>query len=462
MAVVMPFTTLVGGDYNELTKFLVSEYNIEYVISGLGRMAFSENTQFSELLFVARKERPKNPHFTVLVLTKTSPISWKEEDIKSITSIAKQSAALGKKLETELCLAIPFDQRELLPEGKTLTGLVAELDQSYKKAGTELESIIEKNPLISTIGKLEESGVFEMKVAEVVHGKSSTGGGHALNRFGGDALIACRTEERALRKHERLIYTGQKGRNLLFQDRVTKDTFAIPQDVIAPALRRFPYIDKFELSGDEDFVVKEPFNGAKKLFDSILNQKLAETAYAAFGKEWSHVVESGSARICFPGRINLAAPGTRLLAVHSNRPIFMSSFMWGLYGLNNVEEKVITLWLNSGVFFYLLLARQTVTGGSWVKLHGKQLKKVQFLDIRKLNKSTIKELLDIYDELARFRWPPLIDQYSSPPKERRKLDTIILKTLGVKDQKKSERLIHSLYDAIVSILTTMKATMEAV
>ncbi|MGB9023864.1 MAG: N-6 DNA methylase, partial [Candidatus Bathyarchaeia archaeon] len=74
LALVMPFTTLVGGDFSELTRFLVSHYSIEFIVVGHGRSAFSENTMFDEILFVARKGRPLETHSTVLLLTKTSPI----------------------------------------------------------------------------------------------------------------------------------------------------------------------------------------------------------------------------------------------------------------------------------------------------------------------------------------------------------------------------------------------------
>jgi hypothetical protein len=280
-------------------------------------------------------------------------------------------------------------------------------------------------------------------------------------RFGGDALIACRTEERALMKHDRLVYDEQTVETVQLRDKATGDIFKIPKKATAPALRRFAYASQFEMTDNEDFVVVKHFPRIEKQMSSILGEKKASVALEAFKKEWASVVESGSSSLCLPGRIDLAAPGTRLLAVRGNKPIFMCSFMWGISGLSEVDEKITVLWLNSAIFFYLLLARQTVTRGSWVKLHGKQLMRMQTLDVTKLSESSKNKLIRLYDELLDFKWFSILDQYSSPPKERIKLDSEILKILGVKSDQDIERTIHLLYDAITSALKTMQTTMEA-
>lgn len=461
MAVVMPFTTLIGGDFSELTRFLVSKYSIEYIVIGQGRSAFSENTMFSEMLFVAKKKIPTDSHNSVLLLTKTSPTSWSVADVESIAHTAQKCAATGKRLETNLCIATSFNQRELLPEGKTLTRLVANLDKRYKVAGDELHRIIEHSGLTTTFAHLEEAQLLKLKVAEVVHGRSRTSKGHSLTRFGGDALVACRTEERALMKHDRLIYKDKTKESFHFRDKGTGDVFVVPKDVVTAALRRFAYVNRFELTGHGDFVIIKPFTGDKKLFYAILGEEKARTALEAFRAEWPQVVESGSSRICLPGRIDLTAPGSKLLAVRSNRPIFMCSFMWGITGLARADEKIIVLWLNSAIFFYLLLARITVTRGSWVKLHGKPLRKMQVLDLTKLSDSAKTQLISLYDELSNFKWSSLIDQYTAPSKERKRLDMEMLKVLGVDDPNKAHKVLCLIYNAIIASLRAKQNTMGA-
>ena len=357
MAVVMPFTTLVGGDFSELTKFLVSKYTIEYIVCGKGRSAFSENTLFSEVLFVARKNIPVEPRRSVLLLTKTTPVSWSESDVNNLVESARGCSVTGKSIDTDLCTAVSFDQQELLPDHKTLTRLVLDLEKEYRIVGEEIKGILRNNSAITTLSKLKENNILDLKVAEVVHGRSNTGEGHSLTRFGGDALVCCRTKERALMKHDRLIYSGQTGDSFQFIDKSTGDKFTVPKDSVAPALRRFAYMNKFELTGDEDFVISKPFAGIKKMLESVLGEDKATQSLESIKDEWVSVVESGSAKICMPGRIDLAAPGSKLLALRDGKPVFMCSFMWGLSGLDKQDGKIMVLWINSAVFFYLALAK---------------------------------------------------------------------------------------------------------
>jgi type I restriction-modification system DNA methylase subunit len=462
MAVVMPFTTLIGGDFAELTRFLVTNYSIEYVICGQGRMAYSENTLFSEVMLVAKKEKPSSNQDAVLLLTKTSPTTWTHAQVESLVETARNATKRSERIDTELCIALPFEQTELLPERKMLTRLVADLDEKYSKASRQIRSLIEESGLFPTVKQLEDSGLFQMKVAEVVHGKSGTGPGHSLTRFGGDALVVCRTEDRSLREHDRLVYAGKEGDNLIIVDKATKDRFEVPKAVVVPALRRFSYIDTIDMTGMEDFVIRDRFAGAKSIFDKIISGKRADKTYDDFrSDEWRSVVDSGSSTFVFPGRINLAAPGSKLIALRSNKSMFMCSFMWGLYGLSKEDEKILVMWMNSALFFYLLLSRQTVTGGSWVKFHGKQLKKIEMLDPRKLTSAKKERLVSLYDKLSNFKWPSLIDQYSNPIEERLRLDLEILRMAGVDDKEEAARLRQLLYDAITSSLKTMKETLEA-
>jgi len=149
-----------------------------------------------------------------------------------------------------------------------------------------------------------------------------------------------------------------------------------------------------------------------------------------------------------------------VLSVHSRHPLFMCSFMWGISGLSTDDEKVMNLWLNSAVFFYLLLARKTVTRGSWVKLHKKPLLMMQMLDPTKLPQSTKSRLVKLHNSLGKTQWPSLVKQYSAPSKKRRKLDLQMLKVLGI-EAKPAEKLLDHLYKGIVSSLRTMQMTMEA-
>jgi hypothetical protein len=460
MAVVMPFPTLVGGDFAGLTQFLVSEYAIEFIVCSQGRSAFSETTMFTEILFVARKGKATRDERTVLVLTKTTPEFWSADDVKRISNAAKACRSSRRPSETSLYSVRTFDQRELLPQGKTLTKLVAEFDLAYREVGTPFDAFVAHSSLLAPLGDLVQSGKLRMKVAEVVHGRSGDNPGHSIGRFGGDAVMVLRGGGQHLQKSDRLILDTVTPTSVLLKDRLTGDSFTVPKGSVLPALRRFAHIDQLDFTDREDLIIAEEYPGLERLFQSILGTKESVRALREFRKEWASVVESGRATVCFPGRIDLGAPGSKLIAIRSAAPFFMCSFMWSVTAATESDEKATVMWLNSAPFFYSMLSRLTVTRGSWVKFHSKQVAKAPFLDSSKLDPAARKRLAGIYDSLKDFHWPKLLDQYASPSSERKALDKAVLLALGVSENEADDLMI-SLYAAIASALAIMQRTMGA-
>jgi hypothetical protein len=456
---VLPFNTLAGGDFAALTRFLVREYEIEYIVRGRGRSAFSENTMLAEILLVARKHKPASNARTVLVLTKDSPLDWTAEAVLGIAETARKVHAEGVRVETDSCTCVPFSQMELLPERRTLTQIVASATRSESGLEEKLSHLLRGTNMTTRLADLVSTGRLRMKTAEVVHGRSGNNPGYSLGRFGGEAIIIHRTKERALLKRDRMVFETHSGRATVVRDRLTGDTFKIPNDRLAAALRRFAYIDRIDITGREDMAISAPYPGFDTLLNAILGKDEARKARAAIYADWEWVVREGSAKVCLLAQVDLTAPGTRLLAVRSERPFFMCTFMWGLHVTNPGEEKALALWLNSTPFLFALLSRMTITRGSWVKLHGKKIGRLPVLDLGAISPASLTSLAATYDALGGVSWSSLGEQYRNPPKERRALDAAILGAIGIRPEV-YERLLPSLYAAIADEMKSMKATMN--
>jgi type I restriction-modification system DNA methylase subunit len=460
IAAVLPFTTLIGGDFSELTKFLVNNYSIDYIIMGKGRLAFSENTYFTEVLFVARKGAPDGNEKSLLIRTKTSPALWKEKEVESMIALLRRTKEYPKEIETDMCEIIPFDQKELLPENKTLTGLVADFDKEYRQLDRRIKSVIDEQEKVTTFSKLVEDNKLDVTVAEVVHGRSRSGPGHSLTRFGGDALVICRSEDRALMKHDRLIFKEESPRLIKFFDKQTGDEFSMVKSNVKGALRRFAYFEYIDATGREDFVISGYDDRLEDIYDKIYGSERTIGYLKDVKEEWKKVVEKGTATVCVPGRMNLAAPGTKILALRSKNDMFMCSFMWGISGLSQLEEKILVLWINSALFMHYLLTHHTVTGGSWVKLHSKQMMKMPLPSFNKLTKQERSELGRLYTRLKDVRWTSLYEQYSAPTDERIELDSTILRIVGF-SRKDIEGMREDLYKSIIRTFDAMREVMKA-
>jgi type I restriction-modification system DNA methylase subunit len=72
IAFVMPFMTLVGKAFNKLDNYILQNFRIKYIVYGIGRSAFSDNTALTELLFIAEKKKPSKKETFVIIATKKS------------------------------------------------------------------------------------------------------------------------------------------------------------------------------------------------------------------------------------------------------------------------------------------------------------------------------------------------------------------------------------------------------
>jgi hypothetical protein len=120
IAAVLPITTFTGPAFHPLVRYLVSHYQIETIIIGLGRSSFSEITWLTECLFVACKKNTVPDHRFKLVGLWERPEKWNEHTLTHIAEMITEDNNIGIVRE------IP--QTELLPENSALSGLVLRLN----------------------------------------------------------------------------------------------------------------------------------------------------------------------------------------------------------------------------------------------------------------------------------------------------------------------------------------------
>ena len=136
IAAVLPLNTFVGYDYWPLIDFLMREYTVEYLVAGLGRAAFSEDTSLSECLFVARKEKPQGEAKFRLIGTLISPEAWQQD----LPGLIADAASVGQNLDG-IARIREFPQASLATTGGLLSELVLRLDPEYDRAKRRLDEI---------------------------------------------------------------------------------------------------------------------------------------------------------------------------------------------------------------------------------------------------------------------------------------------------------------------------------
>jgi hypothetical protein len=148
---------------------------------------------------------------------------------------------------------------------------------------------------------------------------------------------------------------------------------------------------------------------------------------------------SGAGKMLIVERMRLNTQ--RLTAVLLPEPVLSMSW-WPFRlrdGLDDRHAKVLTLWLNSTLGLFLLIANRLETYGAWVKFKKQTLHKLLVLDVRKLKDAQLRQLTNAFDSLAEVPLHPLPQM--ADDEGRAAIDEAISQVLGLGDLTKLRRTL---------------------
>ena len=134
------------------------------------------------------------------------------------------------------------------------------------------------------------------------------------------------------------------------------------------------------------------------------------------------------------GRLMLAEslwPVTQRVVAVRLQEEALSNVWWSLH-LNDsseVAEKALVLWLNSTLGLILLLSHRVPTRGPWMHFKKKHFEQIPVLDVSKLSPQQAQALADTYDQIARSALQPL--PHMAQDAVRAQIDAAIADALGL-------------------------------
>ncbi len=450
IAAVLPLTTFTGHAFHPLIRFLVSNYKIGYVIVGLGRSSFSEDTSLTECLFVGRKEKPApGSKFKLIGISDRT-----EELTTGIIDRIVRSAVDGSSTPQEVVVR-EIDQLDLLPENSTLSTLVFRLDPDFEEAWLELARAQSSSriPLIK-VRDLFGRGV---EVTEVYHGD------YRPLKVGPKAIMGCRTEERALKDVDRLVFDRQEGDFAYFVDKDNPAAiYSFPATELAGCLRRFSYLQTIDISGKTDFIVSKVSPYLEKTMLAFYTTHQAKRFMQDIRRsKWTDIIRNGSSRINIMARVNLAAPGTIMLCYRASETVFLAgAYGYNVKGLANPrQEKLFTLWYNSSMSLIELLSKATVTQGTYMKFEQFTTERVTMPDPDLLTDIQWNRVEKLWDDVSTEPLPSLLTQLQDGNAVRDRLDVELLELVGL-HHTEAQAVSKKLQRGALSVITLLRKTME--
>lgn len=390
LALVAPRSIISGVAWTKVRELLCDNYQLEYVIASHeapNSWNFSENTDLSEVLLVARKRKSSEPPCrTVVVNLWRKPRNEMESIVLSTQLTDFRSVSLTHNLYDllEYVNATPF----ALKIANTLVG----------EAYTVTENLVRDS--ISTWGQLAPFAQSE------------------LNRIAQHMMAGTLySPEKGVIGYIPTIPLGDIFKNIGPDRSQVRGTFrAVSAETSYRAFWEHDsnYVKTLEMNCN---FWLEPKQGKMTQAQSL----------------WSN----GSGKLMISERLWLKT--NRLCAVHLPE-IALSNVWWPtrLNSMKSSDDKVVTseeneliqaMWLNSTPGIIGLLTYRQDTRGGWIGMKKETLRYVPLLDLEKLSRKEINTLIDTYNSHKSIEAQPFPQQFKDAADGhgmRKELDQTIL------------------------------------
>lgn len=428
---VIPINIARGKATNQIREHLLKNYHIRYIVKPLADAAFSEGSEFKDILFVAEKKKPTKEDLTAIVLFKKSKDEVNIDDTqKIIEEITKIKAEPGKKVQNEFFDLFFVENKKLLEHQDNLMPLLGFSDSENRE---KLDNFLLK------VKERAKGKVTKIRSESVEEGFHASPAGLSELVF-----VTSPTDQ------------SRVGRSFLILEKVTKESievrmnesktiFSIPKDQVVPALRTLTSVKKFGVK-NIDFVITKKFNG----FSDVL--KFSKWKSGEF--DWFQHrknVENKTSNVVVGRRFRPNSVNTHHFAFYSDTGIVAPHTFKIIRFKNKKEAMLQTLILNSTITMANIISFREQTTGGFTDIMESELVSFDIFNIDKLTKQDIERLERVFEKTSDKDFPSITEQFNSNFGLRREIDLAILSVLGF-ETKEADRLLDSAYPAIAKEL----------
>jgi hypothetical protein len=342
MAFVLPAALASGEAWAETRELLATYYHLEIVVSSHDpeRPNFSENTDLSEILFIARKlfENEIAGDTLYLNLWHNPNSIYRAQDI-AIRALQTPTVALK---EQGICSL------------KSLVGKMAETFTMSPAQQTEnwTGALFAQTDLLRIFCQLKQDHILAIPSKQSVQ------------------LSLCQLQE-----------LGSLG----YDRRDIHDAFNITTDEWSP------YSAFWGHNSKQVICIQQQPNGFLYPRSIAAENRRLKNPQQVWAK-------AGNILLVERVRFN----SHKLLSVSFEKPVLGNT--WWAFKPNSddwtiLQQKSLLLWLNSSIAITLVFGCRVITEGAWVQLKKPAWEKMPILDVRKLEQKTLKKLAKAYDKL---------------------------------------------------------------
>lgn len=338
------------------------------------RPNFSENTDLSEILFIARRlERNENPGSTVYVNLWRNPRSI-HEALDHATRISAQYGLLSKSP----------NQTRIVKAGSRTIGEATSLP-APKDSQNWTGAIFAQSYLMQAHWSLDHERKLRLPADKRSY-----------------SIALCRLDE--------LGTLGYDARDIF-------DAF----DIDKAADSWSPYPAFWNHDADKVRTISQKPNASLLARTEALEGRQLKSATAVWSKAGKLLLVS-----------RLRTNTHRVIGVGHPKKVLGNTW-WGFddSGLSDRQRKAFLLWINSTLGILLYYGRRAITEGAWMQMKKPAWSSMPVLDVRTLNRDQLTTLAHWYDALSKEELAPIAQLNSD--ETRRKIDAAICGVLELPD-----------------------------
>lgn len=352
IAFVLPIAVATGEAWSAIRRRLSQGFHLEVVITShdADRPNFSENTDLSELLFIARKLAPKEKAgATVYVNLWRNPRSI-HEALDHATRISAAISSISGRTQ----------QIHIVRSRSSVLGEVTSLPVP-RDAENWTGAIFAQSLLMQTFWAFDAK--HEIRLPE---------------QRKGHRLVLCRLDE-----------LGTLG----YDVRDIADAFAVD----ATAATWSPYAAFWNHDADKVVTIAQKPNATLLARTEPLPGRHLKDAKAVWSK---------AGRILLVSRLRTNTH--RVIAVGHPKKVLGNTW-WGFDDSDMTEEqrKALLLWLNSTIGIMSYYGRRAITEGAWMQMKKPAWSSMPVLDVRMLAAAKLAALASAYDRLSKEALAPI-------------------------------------------------------
>lgn len=393
---IVPSSILRGKDAETVRKYFLENYSIEYIIKPDFNLSFSEDSNFGDIIFIAKKNKPAPNHDVKIVCLKNDISHCSSVDVDNLTSQIKiETDILSNKSEY---LSRKVKQTELLDNYWNLMPYIFTNNEKCIKKFDKIIDKMKKNPHFI---QPRENGIRD--------GIQLRPRGEAKKR-----IITRNLSNNRVLKANLIFNQDNDEKFIYYYDKKTDQHLKIDKAKVIKSFRTITSVNKLDISEIHDYFIKEEYNVV-----------------------FSHLI--------IANRYRLNSNETHGIAFYHDEGVFPTNSFIMFMNLNRDFSKILVLYFNSIFYLIQLLRMRKQATRGFLEIKQVDIYNTYIPLLNKINDEDIKKMLLLFDTFN-GNLTAIKTQFEEKNPERIDFDYTISKifNLGIKKEE-----ILKIYDLIL-------------